>query len=165
MRSGSPPRVRGKDQFGRPLQRHIGITPACAGKSTGDPVRGGFARDHPRVCGEKAQEAWRNLTPSGSPPRVRGKEYMQSKARLNSRITPACAWKSHTAFWIQLFCEDHPRVCGEKSPKRRSPWPFTGSPPRVRGKAPEVGEVAVSYRITPACAGKSVSPSTAHRHG
>ena len=52
--AGSPPHVRGKDDEGRLKLRHVGITPAYAGKRV--PVRHGCARrgDHPRVCGEKA---------------------------------------------------------------------------------------------------------------
>ena len=51
---GSPPRVRGKVGSGVDLGPHLGITPACAGKSppwTNDQV---LRKDHPRVCGEKS---------------------------------------------------------------------------------------------------------------
>ena len=51
---GSPPRVRGKAGLPFSSCSKIGITPACAGKSTaGVPVRR-RSRDHPRVCGEKS---------------------------------------------------------------------------------------------------------------
>ena len=49
---GSPPRVRGKLLIGLLSFHHVGITPACAGK-TGSPKSGyPHAEDHPRVCGE-----------------------------------------------------------------------------------------------------------------
>ena len=51
---GSPPRMRGKEfpaTDGRPLR---GITPAYAGKSASVRQVVSSSRDHPRVCGEKA---------------------------------------------------------------------------------------------------------------
>ena len=51
--SGSPPRVRGKEDTAGSLDAVRGITPACAGKRCAKrlpPCRYG---DHPRVCGEK----------------------------------------------------------------------------------------------------------------
>ena len=71
---GSPPRMRGKGNIGRPNITAIGITPAYAGKRR---LSGGswlYLRDHPRVCGEKqAVAADQDLNP-GSPPRMRGKD-------------------------------------------------------------------------------------------
>ena len=92
--SGSPPRVRGKDDRHRQTQAQAGITPACAGKSSCGPKTAAAARDHPRVCGEKVARASCAGRFLGSPPRVRG------KVRNNS-TSSICA-------------RDHPRVCGEK---------------------------------------------------
>ena len=91
---GSPPRVRGKVYGITCYTPSIGITPACAGKSSAT-VRGGDSvRDHPRVCGEKAV-AWLSPLPfAGSPPRVRGKVSVVAQYRGYSGITPACAGKS-----------------------------------------------------------------------
>ena len=50
---GSPPHVRGKVSFGIAGQIQHGITPACAGKSSGAPDRLTLTQDHPRMCGEK----------------------------------------------------------------------------------------------------------------
>ena len=49
---------------------------------------------------------------------------------------------------------DHPRVCGEKKDLASSVFDTKGSPPRVRGKAPDPKEKTINPRITPACAGK-----------
>ena len=49
---------------------------------------------------------------------------------------------------------DHPRVCREKLPYLPSGFRGWGSPPRVRGKVPELGPLGLSDGITPACAGK-----------
>ena len=58
------------------MSTRAGITPACAGKSTCFVVIGGLNKDHPRMCGEKCY--WGPLTQnfSGSPPHVRGKEFL-----------------------------------------------------------------------------------------
>ena len=50
---GSPPLVRGKDvPTGNPIGIG-GITPACAGKRCCKILGLVYARDHPRLCGEK----------------------------------------------------------------------------------------------------------------
>ena len=91
--SGSPPRMRGKA-----IDRHFpepcfGITPAYAGKrgrnKSGQPA----AKDHPRVCGEKYLSILRQLTPLGSPPRMRGKDDYKLLRKISERITPAYAGK------------------------------------------------------------------------
>ena len=51
--SGSPPRVRGKDEGKKEIARTLRITPACAGKSGSRYREQIRALDHPRVCGEK----------------------------------------------------------------------------------------------------------------
>ena len=50
---GSPPRVRGKEEY-RPYRVYpAGITPARAGKRVDHTNRHCAGRDHPRACGEK----------------------------------------------------------------------------------------------------------------
>ena len=72
---GSPPRVREKlflftcEFFG------VGITPACAGKTSSHKVSKTFARDHPRVCGKNDPLDGDLNIREGSPPRVREKQY------------------------------------------------------------------------------------------
>ena len=90
----------------------------------------------------------------GSPPRVRGKVYRCLDVHAAGRITPACAGKS-LQIVSQTRCDrDHPRVCGEKAPSSASARPFSGSPPRVRGKERVNLEHGAEVGITPACAGK-----------
>ena len=49
---GSPPRVRGKQEYEREAKSIYRITPACAGKTEAlEPLKGRY-EDHPRVCGE-----------------------------------------------------------------------------------------------------------------
>ena len=56
---------------------------------------------------------------------------------------------------------DHPRVCGEKYFTIRDKVAKKGSPPRVRGKARSTLCVCQYRGITPACAGKRISPCVA----
>ncbi len=92
--TGSPPRVRGKGYPGMPHLRSRRITPACAGKSLIFLQKGVDIRDHPRVCGEKSLSALDVRSSTGSPPRVRGKEFLRQIMVSVDRITPACAGKS-----------------------------------------------------------------------
>ena len=90
---GSPPRVRGKVCNVCAIVNHLGITPACAGKSEYNLPDHDNLQDHPRVCGEKISRYVEYGTLVGSPPRVRGKE---TNIRINTAsegITPACAGK------------------------------------------------------------------------
>ena len=92
-RSGSPPRVRGKDLTARRRRAREGITPACAGKSRRAKRARAWKKDHPRVCGEKRNAFFLRRIVQGSPPRVRGKARPASSGRPSGRITPACAGK------------------------------------------------------------------------
>ena len=94
LRSGSPPRVRGKASGPPRSSGPGGITPACAGKSLRTRCADLTAGDHPRVCGEKAGMGVQHHKRRGSPPRVRGKVFYYPRQSRKKRITPACAGKS-----------------------------------------------------------------------
>lgn len=86
------------------------------------------------MCGEKLLISAYFRFKRGSPPAYAGKSWRASKKPPGS--------------------SDHPRVCEEKNflllmTSRRS-----GSPPRVRGKAPMGPNNPLDVRITPAYAGK-----------
>ena len=132
--SGSPPRVRGKVLTQSDTYWQMRITPACAGKRVIANPCSPANEDHPRVCGEKTGQQWLGDVASGSPPRVRGKEYNPNPAKRNTGITPACAGKSWRAADRERLMEDHPRVCGEKGEIPTNVRNGLGSPPRVRGK-------------------------------
>ena len=136
---GSPPRVRGKGKWSYHITK----------------MRG----DHPRVCGEKPPSCPEMSTNEGSPPRMRGKVSVHSAFSPFVRITPACAGKSSTPPVYHKPRGDHPRVCGEKSFHSLDESALPGSPPRVRGKASFFGIFCPGVRITPACAGKSLTQS------
>ena len=152
--AGSPPRVRGKVAVLVALRRHLGITPACAGKRQVGSQITGENWDHPRVCGEKSRSTCLGNCRVGSPPRVRGKAVELWAKQQGFRITPACAGKSPLPLDYVLIVRDHPRVCGEKRLGETQKEFAAGSPPRVRGKASRCRSFPRMTGITPACAGK-----------
>ena len=93
----------------------------------------------------------------GSPPRGRGK--VQSSFLLPDiyGITPAWAGKREPGVLMVWQFQDHPRVGGEKSPRRFLSRAAQGSPPRGRGKAGHGVEGGQHLGITPAWAGKRSS--------
>ena len=69
---GSPPHARGQDGLGGVIVFRGGITPACAGTSYYTFGRRSFARDHPRMRGDKANTQPASFALLGSPPHARG---------------------------------------------------------------------------------------------
>ena len=131
---GSPPRVRGKRRMPKFESNRVRITPACAGKTFHRATGARRAQDHPRVCGENTMSAQLSMCPTGSPPRVRGKQAELLHIVIESRITPACAGKTPEGDPLSLRKRDHPRVCGENNRCHAVGVDYIGSPPRVRGK-------------------------------
>ena len=85
---------------------------------------------------------------------MRGKDCKYPWFQRRSGITPARAGK-------RMFCRldswperDHPRACGEKAARPGQVGRQPGSPPRMRGKGPELGHSFRAEGITPAHAGK-----------
>ena len=156
--------MRGKVSEDLARMMAMGITPACAGKSSSP--RGSWCRggDHPRVCGEKFIELLKNVHHEGSPPRVRGKVALVLPLGVVLGITPACAGKSAETVKGNRFSMDHPRVCGEKRPRPATRALRPGSPPRVRGKDQPAELAVVVLGITPACAGKRLKRSHSIGH-
>ena len=154
---GSPPLARGEVYARARVRATTGITPACAGRSRTF-VRAFCRRqDHPRLRGEKnfAKYAFNALL--GSPPLARGEDRMLETKDAAARITPACAGRSMKKARPARAGWDHPRLRGEKWPLDRIVHAEVGSPPLARGEAAQAGQSTNAYRITPACAGRSVS--------
>ena len=91
----------------------------------------------------------------GSPPRMRGKDALQSVGYDIGRITPAYAGKSVPSSTKNPGGKDHPRVCGEKVRGVSAGLLARGSPPRMRGKDSLYNPGTAWNGITPAYAGKS----------
>ena len=94
VRSGSPPRMRGKGVRHLCEMLFTGITPAYAGKRSQDVAALQSGWDHPRVCGEKYLRIAVFVLLMGSPPRMRGKVCGYFVVCRYLRITPAYAGKS-----------------------------------------------------------------------
>ena len=158
VHAGSPPRMRGKDFTWSFASVKLRITPACAGKRIKLRKRHSICGDHPRACGEKVVPKGSDARPHGSPPRVRGKVIQHLCACTHCGITPAHAGKrmKSGSSWMNWW--DHPRVCGEKFQLFAMVLDTEGSPPRMRGKVCADVIVHIQPGITPAYAGKSLSP-------
>ena len=107
------------------------------------------------MCGEKRSSVLRSFCMPGSPPHVRGKGRINTRACAAPRITPACAGKRRSRSPVRMFVQDHPRMCGEKPAAAAAVQHQWGSPPHVRGKGPCSSSFPAFEGITPACAGKS----------
>ena len=121
-------------------------------------------RDHPRVCGEKCGPLRWGPEMPGSPPRMRGKETVDTVNALAAGITPAYAGKRCSPLPLGGRSQDHPRVCGEKKKIVLTRSIFTGSPPRMRGKGRWWPESVAANGITPAYAGKRLKRSHSIGH-
>ena len=148
------PHMRGKDDEGRLKLRHVGITPACAGKRLYYSCALATLEDHPRTCGEKLYTPCMIAPKVGSPPHMRGKVLILDDVPGVVGITPACAGKRAYNTRYVPRRQDHPRMCGEKQEHVHRAVPGRGSPPHVRGKADAGAGREILGGITPACAGK-----------
>ena len=88
--------MRGKVVFILNAIKAVGITPAYAGKRSGQNEQTKNAKDHPRLCGEKYDKPTEIKSNVGSPPPMRGKASAAVKSIFPDRITPAYAGKRLT---------------------------------------------------------------------
>ena len=129
--------MRGKGKKGTIFKKHIGITPAYAGKRADGYV---VANDV-----------------EGSPPPMRGKGRFDFGILAGEGITPAYAGKRLVRKFPLHWNRDHPRLCGEKLNSAFAVLIVLGSPPPMRGKVFRHTHTQNRFRITPAYAGKSIS--------
>ena len=155
LRTGSPPRMRGKLTVAVFSYSALGITPADAGKTVMPPLFDHRHRDHPRGCGENLKPHLAAAFGAGSPPRMRGKLSLFSGIVRITGITPADAGKTRFCGGLSARPEDHPRGCGENYPSMFFKSWFVGSPPRMRGKLMPTLYQLSDKGITPADAGKT----------
>ena len=136
---GSPPQVRGKPYPPPWGLLSVRITPAGAGKTQQARIQ----RD----------------SQAGSPPQVRGKREGANVIIQALRITPAGAGKTDIVDRNKRILWDHPRRCGENGLGPSLYLMVRGSPPQVRGKRRSADRCGGGCRITPAGAGKTISPT------
>ena len=153
--AGSPPLARERRQLCRRYRAALGITPACAGKTSCPPATIPKGRDHPRLRGKDV--TLRDALPVsvGSPPLAR--ERLTGCRGLFCRlgITPACAGKTMLGIYFSSFSEDHPRLRGKDLNKTLIHSSKSGSPPLARERPDYLACYSVYRGITPACAGKT----------
>ena len=77
-------------------------------------------------------------------------------------ITPACAGKTTDSESFTFLGEDHPRMRGEDSSHTVPATLAAGSPPHARGRQGDDVLAHFVFRITPACAGKTLIHFFAH---
>ena len=118
---GSPPRMRGEDNFRWCGSSGQGITPAHAGRSELQSIIDQLFGDHPRACGEKAKVRPGQGCLPGSPPRMRGEVVRKVVLSMKIGITPAHAGRSLFPSYTCRAKRDHPRACGEKSMRNTTP--------------------------------------------
>ena len=103
VKSGSPPRMRGKPANFMSSAFASRITPADAGKTFLAWVVCCKNWDHPRGCGENIYDAFLLRVGRGSPPRMRGKRYPSPGRRFRPGITPTDAGKTRSMLVIMYL--------------------------------------------------------------
>ena len=144
---GSAPRARGTldHQNHRPRQHRI--SPACAGNTPRKTRTATIPPDQPRVRGEHSRARVDSRIAFGSAPRARGTRVDVRVGVGVSRISPACAGNTCVIRILDMALPDQPRAVVV----------VAGSAPRARG-TPNNSEICYeSYRISPACAGNTLS--------
>ena len=111
-KSGSSPRMRGKQLPIAKMLAHVRIIPAHAGQTARSSPCPRRSSDHPRACGANAVQSKGCPAVDGSSPRMRGKLTANAVIRLTMRIIPAHAGQTWRADASTTACPDHPRACG-----------------------------------------------------
>ncbi len=152
---GSPPHTRGKPAK-TSLRAALGrLTPAHAGKTRRAKLEREIGQAHPRTRGENLQTPATQSVGSGSPPHTRGKLSQPKFCQKYHRLTPAHAGKTFPELRDLSSDEAHPRTRGENLLVVIFDFFAEGSPPHTRGKQSHTAISIVSYRLTPAHAGKT----------
>ena len=154
-RQGSSPHARGKHHSVRLGRVHLGLIPACAGKTRWRFTYRRWLKAHPRMRGENTKTMRFTFTADGSSPHARGKRIHILLVRSMVRLIPACAGKTSQPISKVCTAGAHPRMHGENSRGCRKNAPSGGSSPHARGKLIHQGRFFTAQRLIPACAGKT----------
>ena len=154
---GSPPLVRGVLPKEKQGEIAIRITPACAGSTFSTNLKFSLSKDRPRLRGEYFFNVKDCIFFTGSPPLTRGVLCLCCSGLCRHRITPACAGSTKTERRTNNMDKDHPRLRGEYIPCFQQRLNQPGSPPLARGVQDTLYTARYGYRITPACAGSTIT--------
>ena len=152
---GSSPHVRGTPFRVTEIDGQIGIIPACAGNTSSIEEASRRTRDHPRMCGEHAEDKTEKAFRTGSSPHVRGTRIHLMRCAHSAGIIPACAGNTSSAILNLLIDGDHPRMCGEHCASALPLSDGLGSSPHVRGTLDATLIAGPVMGIIPACAGNT----------
>ena len=111
---GSPPHMRGTVSASSVVSYTVRITPAHAGNSRTTFYSYNRYQDHPRTCGEQRVLLSSPFPKFGSPPHMRGTDFLKPDHVGKERITPAHAGNSKREGSVIWDTQDHPRTCGEQ---------------------------------------------------
>ena len=115
--------------------------------------------DHPRMCGEHAEDSARVELSWGSSPHVRGAHIVHRAVVADDGIIPACAGSTLPFRTLKTAYRDHPRMCGEHRGLSANEAARTGSSPHVRGARVSGLRYFAISGIIPACAGSTPQSS------
>ena len=153
---GSSPRMRGAPKGDERSGEPPGIIPADAGSTRSHPIRHRHSQDHPRGCGEHPHHAFHLRQIGGSSPRMRGALWSPCCLAGPRGIIPADAGSTVMGRpWMKVI-RDHPRGCGEHTPRFCLFCGQRGSSPRMRGALKNSSSRCPMARIIPADAGSTV---------
>ena len=155
LRQGSSPRMRGAPGEHRHRLPLIGIIPADAGSTVCLVFSCLTSADHPRGCGEHLLTAHATFEQIGSSPRMRGAQTCTDCQPWRVWIIPADAGSTAEIYQETYGKVDHPRGCGEHSPRIWKTDTAEGSSPRMRGALVIAGRRRDRPRIIPADAGST----------
>ena len=156
-RAGSAPRARGtQDPLGIRHACHR-ISPACAGNTVESAPSRASPSYQPRVRGEHGPLRHAPNDQSGSAPRARGTRAVRRALPCRFRISPACAGNTTPGVRCVRCRSDQPRVRGEHGRSQLGNAGLRISAPRARGTRARGRHQGRRERISPACAGNTVS--------
>ena len=150
--------MRGKPAVAADAFTGLGNIPAYAGKTRRINVIWLSLTEHPRVCGENQIHQEIYSEKHGTSPRMRGKRRCRPYPPVSRGNIPAYAGKTSNIIGRRSGATEHPRVCGENSPKPAANSPDTGTSPRMRGKPSVIAVACDRVGNIPAYAGKTLAP-------
>ena len=147
--------MRGTPSRTRCEGRQSGIIPAYAGNTV--PLRSIHSAywDHPRICGEHLRGLHACMSEQGSSPHMRGTLLAHGVECAITGIIPAYAGNTFIPRSINIFSQDHPRICGEHCERTNASSLSTGSSPHMRGTHCKKSYYRGGKGIIPAYAGNT----------
>ena len=154
-RTGSSPHTRGTHDHGAQTLGNARFIPAYAGNARRMPSITSWKTVHPRIRGERPKTVSTLARTSGSSPHTRGTPVISIRAGTPARFIPAYAGNASSACGQRSCSPVHPRIRGERSSKKTTPFMSAGSSPHTRGTLIVRPFAALAVRFIPAYAGNA----------